>query len=70
MRAAEFATEQQLNEINWRAPVAAAGIAGAIGGGLATHNPQPQEPVAQVMQIDNPAPVVGAPLNLTDTLTP
>ena len=62
MRAAEFATEQHLNEINWRAPVAAAGIAGAIGGGLATHNPQPQEPVAQVMQIDNPAPVVGAPL--------
>ena len=61
MRAAEFATEQQLNEINWRA-TGAAGIAGAIGGGLATHNPQPTEPAAQVMQIDNPSPVVGAPL--------
>jgi len=62
MRAAEFLPEQQLDEINWRAPVAAAGIAGAIGGGLATHNPQPVEPAAQVMQIDNPAPTVFAPL--------
>ena len=32
MRAIEFLNEQQLDELNWRAPAAAAGIAGAVAG--------------------------------------
>ena len=62
MRAAEFLPEQQLDELNWRAPAAAAGIAGAIGGGLATHNPEPTEPVAQVAPAEKSAPEIKAPV--------
>lgn len=62
MRAIEFLNEQQLDELNWRAPAAAAGIAGAVAGGLATHNPPPVEPVAQVMQVPTPTPAVATPL--------
>jgi putative chitinase len=62
MRAAEFLPEQQLDELNWRAPAAAAGIAGAIGGGLATHNSQPTEPVAQVAPAEKSAPEIKAPV--------
>lgn len=62
MRAHEFLNEQQLDELNWRAPVAAAGIAGAVAGGMATHNPQPTQPAAQVMQVDNPTPNIPTPL--------
>lgn len=62
MRAHEFLNEQQLNEVNWRAPVAAAGIAGAVASGMATHNPEPTEPQAQVMQVDTPIPNIATPL--------
>lgn len=61
MRAHEFLSEQQLSELNWRAPVAALGIAGGVAGGMATHNPQP-EPQAQVMQVDAPTPATLTPL--------
>lgn len=62
MRAVEFANSQQLDELNWRAPVAAAGFAGAVAGGMATHNPLPPEPTAQVMNIDATKPITGIPL--------
>lgn len=61
MRACEFIVEQQLDEINWRAPVAAAGIAGAVAGGMATHNPQP-EPQAQVAPAEKSAPEIKVPV--------
>jgi len=70
MRASEFVDEQQLNELNWRAPAAAAGIAGAVAGGLATHNPPPVEPAAQVMQVPTPKPVVGTPLAAPKSAVP
>jgi putative chitinase len=61
MRAHEFVVEQDLEELNWRAPVAAAGIAGAVAGGLATHN-KPPEPQAQVAPAEKSAPEIKAPV--------
>ena len=61
MRAVEFLNEQQLDELNWRAPVAAAGIIGGVAGGLATQN-KPPEPQAQVAPAEKPAPEIKAPV--------
>ena len=60
MRAVEFLNEQQLDELNWRAPVAAAGIIGGVAGGLATQN-KPPEPQAQVAPAEKPAPLQCGP---------
>jgi len=57
MKITEIITEEQLDEVNWKKPLAALGTAAALAGGIgANYNTQQSAAPVQLIQPDEPSP--------------